>query len=239
MDREYLLALMKKIDAERKSDSEDFRTSCEINDTIIKLEEEIRDENNKKSGRANLAKIAKDILKCAPDSLEFFKYSYTEENGKQYVCDTHVIFEFSDPMDLPEYPAKTDGERMERDKSFGNIIKILNNGFEEIIDEEVEAPTANEIKSGIKQKKAEAKINGDKVKGVLYSFGNGLAINTRYLLYGVEATGTTTLKYKRRENQTSHCVISSILMEGNGVRALMLPCNIKDLTFKGYKYFTH
>ena len=238
MDREYLLALMKKIADERKSDCKDFRTSCEINDTIIKLEGEIRDENNKKSGRANLAKIAKDILKNAPANNEFLKYPYTAENGKQYVCDASVIFEFSDPMDLPEYPEKTDGERMERDKYFGNLMKILNNGFEEIIDEEVEAPTVNELKSGIKEKKAEAKINGEKVNGVLYSFGNGLAMNTRYILYGVEATGTTTLKYKRIESQKSHCVISCILMEGNGVRALMLPCNIKDLTFKGYKYFT-
>ena len=238
MDREYLIALMKKIADERKSGHENFRTSCEINDTIIKLEEEIRDENNKKSGRANLAKIAKDIMKNAPDRFIFFKYPYTAENGKQYVCDTHVIFEFSDPMDLPEYQAKTDGERMERDKSFGSVIKILNDGFEEIIDEEVETPTANEIKSRIKEKKAEAKINGDKVKSISYNFGNGLSMNTRYLLYGVEATGTTTLKYKRKESPKSHCVISSILMEGNGVRALMLPCNIEDVTFKGYKYCT-
>ena len=238
MDREYMLALMKKIADERKSGREEFRTSCEINDTIIKLEGEIRDENNKKSGRANLAKIAKDIVKNAPNNNEFLQYSYMAENGKQYVCDTHVIFEFSDPMDLPEYPAKTDSERMERDKYFGSLIKILNDGFEKNIDEEVETPTANEIKSRIKEKKAEAKINGDKVNSVLYSFGNGLAMNTRYILYGVEATGTTTLKYKREESRQSHCVISPILMEGNGVRALMLPCNIKDLTFKGYKYLT-
>ena len=211
MDREYMLALMKKIADERKSGREEFRTSCEINDTIIKLEGEIRDENNKKSGRANLAKIAKDIVKNAPNNNEFLQYSYMAENGKQYVCDRHVIFEFSDHIDLPEYPAKTDGERMQRNEFFGNIIKILNNGFEKNIDEEVETPTANEIKSAIKEKKAEAKINGDKVNSVLYSFGNGLAMNTRYILYGVEATGTTTLKYKREESQLSKDISISLV----------------------------
>jgi hypothetical protein len=163
-----------------KIDTEDIYNNGYIvykdkyNELVEELKQAIRDENNKKSGKSNTAKLGKAILKNAiantggngkyANKNVAMRFAHTED-GVQYVLDGHRIAYFFDPVDLPEY---------DKDGDWYHIDRLLN---VEVENEELELPTIGEVK-------AELKANKNKV---MYTFNNGITVNARYLLDYMEA----------------------------------------------------
>lgn len=99
--------------------------------------------------------------------------------------------------------------------------------FPETYEEELESPDAKELKALWKAEKEKYKLahNG---KGTsrppMYVFENGYALNIKYLIDGITATGTTKFKYAGR---LKPCLFES---ESGNVKYLCCPINNTDKT---------
>lgn len=99
--------------------------------------------------------------------------------------------------------------------------------FPESYEEELESPDVKELKAIWKAEKEKYKLahNG---KGTsrppMYVFENGYALNIKYLIDGITATGTTRFKYAGRK---APCLFES---ENGNVKYLCCPINNTDKT---------
>lgn len=137
------------------------------------LREDMRSEANKTSGKANIEKAMKAIIKNVPEHQQQLQGAF-DCAGMQCACDGYRAIRIKEPIDLPAPPAPCtlDITRLFNDAR-NNATKPL------------PAPTLGELKSYIKIKTAEnrAKYGRDASKHpVIYSFGDDLPIvNAKYL----------------------------------------------------------
>ena len=139
------------------------------NNLVEQLKADIRDENNKRAGKSNVAKLGKAVLKNAVENTggknfntkHAMRYAHIKD-GVQYVLDGHRIAWFYEPLDLPEWNEK-DGE-------WYHIERMLEL---EIDDTPLELPSIGDIK---------AELKANKGKRVFYTFTDGITVNARYLL---------------------------------------------------------
>lgn len=179
------------------------------------LREDMRSEANKTSGKANIEKAMKAIIKNVPEHQQQLQGAF-DCAGMQCACDGYRAIRIKEPIDLPAPPAPCtlDVTRL-FDDARNNATKPL------------PAPTLGELKSYIKIKTAEnrAKYGRNASKHtVIYSFGDDLPIvDAKYLqdilgafpdaeitfstllapLYFTDATGEAILSPihpKQREN---------------------------------------
>jgi len=138
------------------------------------LRDDMRREANKASGKANIEKAMRAIIKNAPEHQRQLQGAFVRD-GKQYACDGHRAIRLNTPIDLPAapVPCTTDFNRI-FDEARHNATKPL------------ETPALGELKSYIKITKAEYKAkygkNANK-KTILWDFGKDRpAVNAVYLL---------------------------------------------------------
>lgn len=138
------------------------------------LREDMRSEANKASGKANIEKAMKAIIKNVPEHQQQLQGAF-ECAGMQCACDGYRAIRISQPIDLPAppVPCTLDVKRLFND-SRRDAVKPL------------KAPTLGELKSHIKITKAENKTKYGKdanKKTILWDFGEDRpAVNAFYLL---------------------------------------------------------
>lgn len=171
----------------------------------------IRTETNKASGAKEIAAVANAIIKDAGKGYNRMIHGATEIDGITYCCNGHVLMAIDKPIELPMAANCT----LEYDKKFINPIKesgVLDN------DMVVEFPSYAELKAETDKLKAQAKVDGyGKLKSnhFLYTFDNGLILNTQYMIWAVKATGATTAHINWTINQ-------GVVIQGNGCTFLLL-----------------
>ena len=217
------LVLLKDFKTEVPGYKEDFR-----NEVIKELEGSLRAAANKANGKSGLEAVAKSILKSAKKVKNPALHgAWIAPNGKQYVCDDHTMMEIDDPIELPMLdPGLTHIDQ-------AAIMKDLNWAKEEF-----KLPSIAELKTGIKEEKAKAKMDGKKLSGVAYYFSGNLAVNAEWLLNAIKTTGAEKL-YTSGQKSKGGWIISGLFMTGNGVTMLVLPMAPKcvDAEFVGCKGF--
>lgn len=158
------------------------------NNLVEQLKADIRDENNKKSGKSNLAKLGKAILKNAVDNTggksfntkHAMRFAHIQD-GVQYILDGHRIAWFYDAIDLPMWN--------DEDGDWYHIERMLEL---EVDTEPLILPTIGDIK---------AELKANKGKAVAYTFEDGITVNARYLLDYME--GFSDIKvYANAEHST-------------------------------------
>lgn len=178
------------------------------------LKADIMDENNKKTGRSNVARLGKAILKNAVKNTggikqninHMMRYAHTVD-GVQYVLDSHRIAWFYNPIDLPEWNNKN-GE-------WYHIEHMLDM---ELDDTPLELPSIGEIKAELKSRKC------GKYEHYIYVFENGLTINPKYLLDYMESL--TNIKVYR--SASHNYKREPIWIEGDEGGGVILPVNGDD-----------
>lgn len=170
------------------------------------LKADIRDENNKKAGHANNAKLAKAIIKSG---LSHYKYMDPKNNqmayckiidGVQYFLDGYRIAGFFNHMDFPEW--ESDWYKVD------NMI----NGIE-YEDTPLNIPSVAELKAAIKIAKASKKKS-------IYVFENGICVNSQYLLDFVSGFNSPVF-YPSHQNPQK----ASIYIESPDGFGILLPIN--------------
>lgn len=174
------------------------------NALVEALKQEIRDENNKATGRTNPARLAKAIFKTGKASL--MKYAYTED-GIKWVLDGYRIAGFFDDVDLPEVPED------QRDRWY-KVEHIVDNEYD---DTEMTAPTIGELKAEIKLAKAEK-------KRCMYVFDNGICVNAQYLLDFMEGLDNIRI-YAYTYTNGKVTMKSPIRIEADNGIGVLLPIN--------------
>lgn len=208
MKHEELIALLKGI---LKEETVCLTTEREIRIAISDLEEELRIKNNKAAGRGDAAKVAAEIIKAAKKGkvARSFQGAWIGKDGKQYVCEGHVIARFAEPLDLEPVPVGAtpfEGERMFK----GNFDKVY------------PLPNIAELKTSLAVTKEEIKREGKKKAQVVYSFGNGYYADPALLLWCLRLTDASELRTEGEICDKGYGV-SPMLMEGNGVEVVLLP----------------
>lgn len=138
------------------------------------LRDEMRREANKASGKANIEKAMRAIIKNAPEHQLQLQGAFVRD-GKQYACDGHRAMRLNIPIDLPAppVPCTMDIGRLFADARH-NATTPLN------------TPTIGELKTYIKITKAENKAKYGKHanrQSILWDFGEGRpTVNAVYLL---------------------------------------------------------
>ena len=187
----------------------DFNKYAEL---VESLKQDIRDENNKKAGKVNNAKLAKSIIKSAIKNYpirdqKLNKMAYCKIiDGVQYFIDGHRIAAFYNPMDFPEW-----------ELDWFDILRFIEPlDFE---DEFVEIPSLGELKAGIKI----AKANGKKSLLVLEC---GVVVNTQFIVDCLEGLSDVKVHISSTNPKKSPIYVES--PDGFGI---ILPINTaEDLT---------
>lgn len=180
---------------------------------IDDLQAEIRKENNKRSGAANVEKAANNIIKGVkkndPSRISLHG-AWIGKNGRQYVCDGFRALEIHNPIELEKIPEKA--QQLDIEKLFARPDHA----------ERFELPTAAELKSMIAEAKADAKIKCIKKYTVVYACENGPVINADYLMDAIIATGARYLEGTKgtKGKYTSACFLAS-----NDCTAIVCPVN--------------
>lgn len=186
--------------------SNDKNRDIEIlcNDTILKLQDEIREAEAKKSGKLDSLKACKRILKTASKlnkpTLECTKII----DGCQYIMDGYRLVKLSKPLPLPKLP---DG------MNFPDVLKLLPTHKKDI---SLELPDLAELKTYIKLQKLEHK----KEKGytVFYDFGEDLPfVNAEFLADILEILPGATATVNKNQYDMLY------FTDDNGDAALLCP----------------
>ena len=183
------------------------------NELVEALKEDIREENNKKTGRNNPYKLAKAIL--APGqkrqkmsrNTELMAYAYTDKNGIKWVLDGRRIAGFFEDIDLPELPEE------DRNRWF-KVEKLINNSYD---DEEIIPPNTGDIKANIKIAKAEK-------KKCIVVLANGIHVDAQYLLEYLEGFKNPKL-YAYVNDKEKVTITSPIRIEADNGIGMLLPIN--------------
>ena len=138
------------------------------------LRDDMRTESNKASGKANIEKAMRAIIKNVPEHQTQLQGAF-DCNGKQAVCDGFRIIILNTPIDLPAPPVPCTMD-------VGRLVDDARNHATTPL----ETPTLGELKSYIKITKAENKTKYGKRASnqhISWDFGENLpAVNATYLL---------------------------------------------------------
>lgn len=151
------------------------------------LRDDMRREANKASGKANIEKAMRAIIKNAPEHQRQLQGAFVRD-GKQYACDGHRAIRLNALIDLPAppVPCTMDFNRLFADARH-NATTPLN------------TPTMGELKTYIKITKAENKAKYGKCanrQSILWDFGEGRpTVNAVYLLDILTAFPDATITY--------------------------------------------
>ncbi len=151
------------------------------------LRDDMRTEANKASGKANIERAMRAIIKNAPEHMRQLQGAFVRD-GKQYACDGYRAMRLNTPIDLPAppVPCTMDIGRF-IDEARHNATKPL------------ETPTLGVLKAHIKTKKAENKAKygkGANKEKILWDFGEGRpVVNAAYLLDILTAFPDATITY--------------------------------------------
>lgn len=138
------------------------------------LRDDMRTEANKASGKANIEKAMRAIIKTAPEHQRQLQGAFVSD-GKQCACDGYRAMRLNTPLDLPAppVPCTMDIGRLFADARHNAATPL-------------ETPSQGELKSYIKITKAENKAKYGKNASrqcVLWDFGEDRpAVNAVYLL---------------------------------------------------------
>ena len=157
----------------------------------------------------NANKIINNAKKMASGNKSL-QGAWIEENGKQYVCDSHRILEINNPIELPMADTATHIKtyKMIEDAKHGDTYELKISSLEEI----------KEQMQLLKDKKK----NGQRI---LVSLGKGQpTVNAEYLFQMSEALGGINTVYVNKEKPTKY----PLYMENEIGTALLLPCNNPD-----------
>lgn len=136
------------------------------------LRDDMRREANKASGKANIDKAMRAIIKNAPEHKQQLQGAFVRD-GKQYACDGYRAIRLNTPIDLPAPPVPC---TMDIGRLFAEARHNATTPLE--------TPTLGELKTYIKITKAENKAKyGKNKKTILWDFGEGRpVVNAAYLL---------------------------------------------------------
>lgn len=138
------------------------------------LRDDMRTEANKASGKANIDKAMRAIIKNVPDHKRQFQGAFISD-GKQCACDGFRAIRLNTPIDLPAAPGPC---AMDIGRLFAEARHNATTPLE--------TPTLGELKTYIKIIKAENKAKygkGANKKTILWDFGKDRpAVNAVYLL---------------------------------------------------------
>ena len=189
MNKERIIATLESI---KKSQALTISEYNSVVDIIAEAAAELQHEANKSRGCASLEKPFMNVLK---DAIKLSGYDKplnraVKHGGFTWVCDSHRILATAANIDLPE----NTGDDAER---YPKIWDIMTQTETETAGTVQELPTAAEIKQGIKSATERAKLAGRKAKDIrpVYRFPDGYAVNARFLLDLVLATGAKTMRY--------------------------------------------
>lgn len=161
-----------------------------------------------------LAKNAKKIIRNAKRIAPTYKSihgAWIEENGRQYVTDTHRILEINNPIELPALDENTTQCKCM------NIIKQAKryDTYRFII------PSLDEMKEQIRILKKNKKRN----QRILLSLGDGCyTVNAEYLFEMSEALGGVDAVYINKKSRKTH----PLYLESDIGTAYILPCTATD-----------
>lgn len=151
------------------------------------LRDDMRTEANKASGKANIEKAMRAIIKNAPDHKQQMQGAFIRD-GKQYACDGHRAIRLNTPLELPAPPVPF---TMDIDQLFTDAQRNATTPLE--------TPSQGELKSYIKITKAEYKAKyGRKAndKTILWDFGKDRpVVDAVYLLDILTAFPDATITY--------------------------------------------
>lgn len=146
---------------------------CSLEENLINLcamlQEDIRQENNKNNGKANVAKAMNNIIKNAIKINKYKKefHGAIIKDGCQYVTDAYRIIKLYNPIDIQEAP----------EQNTFDFEKLLKGAREN--QEELKTPTISELKTHIEIEKVKDKNNTK----IYYDFGeNKPMVDAKYLL---------------------------------------------------------
>ncbi len=133
--------------------------------------DDIRAGEAKKSGKTDVLKLAKDILKEGAKDRKHFAFSHTFD-GVHYVLDGYRLIGFREDYGITERP----------DKMFVNVPNVLPRSHER--GEPLELPDADALAAYCKVEKAQ----GKKERDILFDFGAGLpVVRAKWLLQFMQA----------------------------------------------------
>ena len=177
-----------------------------ITDEIIRIREEIAKKAAKASGKTNLLKACKSILKAANKGYNRALHGVTTINGTSYVCDNSRLIAFpAGAVDLPGIPENV------KPLDFESIMK------HDVFSIELSLPDAGYIKEELKRIKAAEKAAGRKPYRYIIRISD-MFFNAEYLKDAIEATGAS-LGHSCGEK----CPLHVIGGENASVTAIVLP----------------
>lgn len=177
-----------------------------LSNLLIALEDDIRAENAKTSGKGNLHKAASRIIKNA--SSEKMKGAMMQD-GKQFVCDGYRLLIIDNPLDLPAPPVPG-GEDFKIQPVIGPC---------RLYDMPLDLPSIPDIKAYITLEKA--KRTSKHKKPIYYDMGDGLpAMNAEYLLTMLEADPAFIVTWSGKTT-------TPIYFKGDGIEGILCPIRKK------------
>ena len=164
-------------------------------------------------------KIFKSIRKSAgKDGNKKFEYDFVDGDGYITILDGHRILRTIEKIE-ERNPMPKDETPFDVAKCWTDVEKCIYRW---------DAPTAEELKAGIKNAKAEWKTAGNKGKcRVLYCFNKYFVINAQYLLDAVEAVGNSEVYIRYSQDELNFPMRQAIRLASENYRtqALILPIN--------------
>lgn len=230
MKTEKLIALLESASDELgiSAIGKDCRTAAKA------LRDELAQKNARKSGKADLYRAMKAVIKLATASNTALA-GVIRQDGKQYVTDGHICIENAGtPIDLPELET----EPMDAHKAMYSYW--TKSDWRRC---RMKLPTVAELKSGIALAKAEAKATpGCRKKPKVYyrSAINAFTplLDAELLLIAVQAVGDNCEVWSDGRTYRDGKSISNLWLESSDgtTKVLLLPCRIDGEDFTGFTF---
>ncbi len=174
---------------------------------IVDIKDDVRAEAAKSSGKADVLKAMKSVIKSAEKTAShnpMFHGAFYED-GKQCVCDGYRAIRVDNPVDIH---IAEQGDRSFITKTFREVAKA----------EELALPSVADLKAYIKINTAAKKATSRNVNPLEYDFGEGLpAVNAQYLLDMLTAMPDATAYWDAKNTN------SIIYFKAEGVDGILCP----------------
>lgn len=172
-----------------------------IKELLEDIQEDVRRKANKAAGTTNVAKAFKSVIKSAKKVNNSDLQGAFRDGEYICVCDSHRAMRTKADISLP----------MAKGIKLDTIYKKM---WERITSrEEIHLPDRAELLTEVKTCRKRVGSKG----AVNYTFEDGLTVNAEFLLDAMEATGADILTRQHGDTR------NGMIIEGNGVEALLLP----------------
>lgn len=169
------------------------------------------DKAGQKTGGNKRISALKRLLKVAEKSGNSALHGIFEQSGKFCACDGFRIVRLNNDLDsLPH---------VEKDRPQVNLSGIMDQAIREKA-EQVETPSAAELKEFISKAKAKAKANNEKAPVIVYKIGCAW-VNPQYLLDMIEILPDCQIFVTDRKKPLYFCT-------NDGEDGVLLPVNHKE-----------